>query len=203
MSIFDANGNKKLECPLPFQLRRNFWPALSVSMAKTKHRKIAILDRNIEMVYIGNVCVELNAYEVEKSFHVEDHVEKIRFSNFNGIKMIALGWRTIYIYTENGELEREIEIPREFGNGQSLAIHHITQRILITTLLYEKSFATMFRYLSLLQFSESGELLDSLCLSSCDWLSDYGNLTSHFNDSVVLVGERKAAYLELQQNHSK
>ena len=102
-------------------------------MAINKQRKIAILDGQNKMVYIGNVCVELNAYEVEKSFHVKDFVEKIRFSYFNGIKIIVLGCRAIYIYTENGELEREIKIPEEYGGGQSLAINHVTQRILIKT----------------------------------------------------------------------
>ena len=65
--IFDANGNKKLECPLPFV--QKVWPI--VSMAINKQRKIAVVDGQNETVYIGNVCVEVNAYEVEKSFHVK------------------------------------------------------------------------------------------------------------------------------------
>ena len=40
--IFDANGNKKLECPLPF-VQKTILP--TVSMAINKQRKIAILDR--------------------------------------------------------------------------------------------------------------------------------------------------------------
>ena len=189
--IFDANGNKKLECPLPFVQKD--WP--EVSMAINKQRKIAVVDGENKTVYIGNVCVELNAYKVEKSFHVKDLVEKIRFSYCNAVKIIVLGWRAIYIYTENGELEREIEIPEEYGRGQSLAINHVTQRILITTLLFENCNP---KYFSLLQFSESGELLNSLCLGSDlsnNWLFN-AVLTSHPSGSVVFVGKRQAAYLQ-------
>ena len=39
--IFDANGNTKLECPLPFVQKD--WPPF-VSMAINKQRKIAVLD---------------------------------------------------------------------------------------------------------------------------------------------------------------
>ena len=187
--ITDANGNKKHECPLPF-VQKTILPTVSMAI---KERKIAILDRENKMVYIGNVCVELNArYEVEKSLHVKDFVKKIRFSYFKGIKIIVLGLKTIYIYTENGELEREIAISEEYGPGQSLAINHVTQRILIKTGRSKK----WPKYFSLLQFSESGELLESLCLGSLqshNWLHN-AVLTSHVNGSVVLVGYRQAAY---------
>ena len=188
--IFDANGNTKLECPLPFVQKD--WAR--VSMAINKQRKITILDGENKIVYIGNVCVEVNAYEVEKSFHVKELVHKIRFSYCNGVKIIVLGSRAIYIYTENGELEREIEIPEEYGTGQSLAINHVTQRILLIT---TRGSEISPEHNSLLQFSESGELLDSLYLCytfSNYWLSGAA-LTSHLNGSVVLVGKKRAVYL--------
>ena len=56
--------------------------------------------------------------KLRKAFTSKTVSDKIRFSYFNGVKIIVLGWITIYIYTENGELEREIEIPEEYGHGR-------------------------------------------------------------------------------------
>ena len=176
---FHASENKKLECPLDF-VQKRCWP--EVSMTVKNKRKIAISDYENKMVYIGNVCgVELNPYVEETRLHVKD-VRKIRFSYFNGLKIIVLGLRAIYIYAEN-EIEREIEIPSTLS--QSLAINHVTHRIITKT-----------RF-SLLEFSESGELRKSLGLGyAYPWMCD-AVLTSHLNGPVVLVGYKQAAYIEV------
>ncbi len=62
--IFDKNGNKKLESPLPF-LQGSLQ---AVRMAINKDGKIAILKWETKVLYIGNVCIEQNSFKVDKSF---------------------------------------------------------------------------------------------------------------------------------------
>ena len=182
--IFDENGNKKLECPLLFHQRR----LKEVCMAINKDGKIAILNCGENILCIGDVCVEQNSFKVNKCFSLrESCIRAVRFSSFDGT-IIAASWETVYIYTENGTLQRKIEKPTEYGSIESVAINHITKRILVIT--YQSS------YCSLLSFSETGELQDSLCLWSSDWIR-YAVLKSHPNDPVALVSETRATLLQL------
>ncbi|CAB4031261.1 Hypothetical predicted protein [Paramuricea clavata] len=193
LSIFDENGNKKLECPLPFHQGS----LAGGCMAINKDGKIAILNCEGKILYIGNICMELNSFEIDKSFSLEELYVRgylshasitIRFSNFNGTKIIAANRYTVYIYTEDGQIQRKIKIPEEHGCIESVAINHVTQRILVQTCQQPGR--------SLLSFSDTGELIDSLCLGSSEWIR-YAALTSHPKGPVVLVGLRKAALLQL------
>ena len=195
LAIFDENGNKKLECPLPLH-QSNLDEALC--MAIKKDGKIAILNycggRNI--LYIGNVCVELNSFKIDKrlsliELNIQDVLPhaSIRFSDFNGTKLIAADDDTVCIYTEDGHLQRKIKIPKEHQFIQSVAINHVTKRILVETYQSPRR--------SLLSFSETGELIDSLCLGSSEWIRRQTALISHPNGPVALVGFTKAALFEL------
>jgi hypothetical protein len=182
--ILDENGNKKLECPLPF-LQNS---AKGVSMAINKNGKIVILNCEQKLLYIGNVCVELNSFKVDKSFSLgKSSYYSVRFSSFDGT-IIVESVSTVYIYTEDGELQRKIETPTGYGYIGSVAINHVTKRILVKT--------NQFSDCSLLSFSETGELQDSLCLGSSDWIR-YAKLKSHPNGPVALVGETRATLLQL------
>ena len=191
--IFDENGNKKLECPLPF-LQNS---AKRVRMAINKDGKIAILDLDPELLYhsennilyIGNVCVELISFKVDKSFSLEKSLYySVRFASFDGT-IIVEGVFTVYIYTENGELQRKIETPTRYGYiNQSVAINHITKHILVKTIQPSGC--------SLLSFSETGELQDSLCLGTSEWIQN-AELKSHPNGPVALVGQTRATLLQL------
>ena len=184
--IFDENGNKKLECPLPFHQRL----LKGVRMAIKKDGKIAILNREENILYIGDVCVEQNSFKVDKSFFLRELsiCNHVRFSRFDGT-IIAASWETVYIYTENGKLQRKIEKPTGYGFIDSVAINHATKRILVKT---NQSSAC-----SLLCFSGTGELQDSLCLGSSEWIR-YAQLKSHPNDPVALaIGATVATLLQL------
>ena len=170
--IFDENGNKKLECPLPFLQTSSFIG--SVPIAINKDGKI------------GNVCVELNSFKVDKSFSFTDSYA-VRFSSFDGT-IIGEGMYAVYIYTENGELQRKIETPTGYGYMHSVAINHVTKHILVKT---DQS-----PDWSLLSFSETGELQDSLCLGYRAWIQD-AELKSHPNGPVALVSETGATLLQL------
>ena len=191
LSVFDENGNKKLECPLPFHQSTTG----TVCMAVNKNGKIAILNCKGEILYIGNICVELNSFRVDKSLSVKElnvgyslHVS-IRFSDFNGTKIIVANYDTVYIYTEDGQVQRKIKIPKEHGFIeiiQSVAINHVAKRILVKT-----------SQPSLLSFSETGELIDSLCLGwSRKWISQ-ALLKSHPNGPIALVSNTRAVLLQL------
>ena len=193
LSIFDENGNKKLECPLTFHQGS----LAEGCMAINKDGKIAILNCEGKILYIGNICMELNSFEIDKSFSLEElyirgylsHASiTIRFSNFNGTKIIAANRYTVYIYTEDGQIQCKIKIPEEHGCIESVAINHVTKRILVQTCQQPGC--------SLLSFSDTGELIDSLCLGSSEWIR-YAALTSHPKGPVALVGLRKAALLQL------
>ncbi len=100
--------------------------------------------------------------------------------------MIVSDWHTVYIYTENGQLQRKIKIPKEHGSEIfSVAINHVTKRILVKMCKG-----------SLLSFSETGELIYSLSLESRKW-THYTELTSHPNGPVALVGKTGALFLQM------
>ena len=182
--IFDKNGNKKLESPLPFHQNS----VQTVRMAINKDGKIAILHCKVNILYIGDVCVELNSFKVDKSFSLgESPIYAVRFSSFDGT-IIAAGEETVYIYTENGELQRKIKKPTGYGYIDSVVINHATKHILVKTKQTSDC--------SLLSFSETGELQDSLCLGTSEWIQ-YAVLKSHPNGPVALVGNTGAALLQL------
>jgi hypothetical protein len=189
LSVFDENGNKKLECPIPFHQSS----AAKVGMALNKNGKIAILNCEGKILYIGNICVELNSFRVDKSLSLMElnfwrytsHVS-IRFSDFNGTKIIAADDDTVYIYTEDGQVQRKIKIPNQHQFIESVAINHVTKRILVKT-----------SRPSLLSFSETGELIDNLCLEwSRKWIRS-AQLKSHPNGPIALVSDTRAALLQL------
>ena len=187
--ILDENGNKKLESPLPF-LQRSC--SRAVSMAINKDGRIAILDCEEKTLYIGNACVKLNSSQVEKicSLHsFSSLVPVICFSDFDETKVIAADKYTgVYIYTENGQLERNIKIPDGHEFIHSVGINHVTKRIIVKTLHASQC--------SLLSFSATGKLIDSLCLGSGKWMES-AKLSSHPNGPVALVGETAAALIQL------
>ena len=185
--IFDEKGNKNLESPLPF-LQTSILYIKGVSMAINKDGKIAILNCEPKLLYIGNVCVELISFKVDKSFSLgESSYFSVRFSSFDGT-IIVDSASTVYIYTEDGELQRKIEQPTRYGYINSVAINHVTKHILVKT--------NQSSDCSLLSFSETGELQDSLCLGSSEWIP-YAELKSHPNGPVALVGETRATLLQL------
>ena len=185
--IFDKNGNKKLESPLPFH--QTSLKGVCI-MAINKEGKIAILNQQRNILYIGDVCVELNSFKVDKSFSLslrESYFCAVRFSSFDGT-IIAAGRETVYIYTEDGELQRKIKKPTGYGDIDSVAINHVTKHILLKTNDSSRC--------SLLSFSESGELQYSLCLGTSEWIG-YAVLKSHPNGPVALVGKTGATLLQL------
>ncbi len=158
-------------------------------MAVNKDGKIAILNCETKVLYVGNVCIEQNSFKVDKSFSlnelsIQEYFSNVRFSDCNETKVIAADKYTVYIYTENGQLQRKIKIPKEHGSGIcSVATNHVTKRILVK--MYKGS---------LLSFSETGELIDSLNLESSEWSHD-ACLISHPNGPVALVGRTGAVFL--------
>ncbi len=195
--IFDENGNKKLESPLPFQQNSR---RPKVRMAINKDGKIAILDCQEKILYIGNVCGEMNSFKVDRTFcvfglYIQGLISYVNvwFSDFNGTKVIVADNYTVYIYTENGQLQCEIKITEEHGFIDSVAINHVTKRILVKT--YQPPGRR-----SLLRFSNTGELIGSLYLGSSRWICLAG-LMSHPNGPVALVCKNEAFLLEHRWNH--
>ena len=186
LHIFDKNGNKKLNSALPFHQNSI---VQTVCIAINKDGKIAISNRAENILYIGDVCVELNSFKVDKSFSVrESYICAVRFSSFDGT-IIAADLYNVYIYTEDGELQRKIKKPTGYGYIDSVAINHVTKRILVKTVQPSGC--------SLLSFSETGELQDSLCLGTTSAWIRYAHLKSHPNGPVALVGKTVATLLQL------
>ena len=185
--LFDANGERKLESALPFHQS-----ALSedVYMSISKDGLIAIVDCTKKILYLGSIV--LNLFKVDKSCHLKeltvDECMDVRFSDINETKLIVADKRCLFFYTREGEFERKIKIPEGHGPIWSVAINHITQRILVKTY--------GFTPYSLFIFSEDGELVSSLCLGCCEWICR-AELASHPSGAIALVGEKGATFLQL------
>ena len=186
--IFEENGNKKFEAPLSFHQSSYE----GVSMIIKKDGKISIFNCETKALYIGKVCIELNSFEVERSLSLTEvgmgFLPCLRFADFNGAKIIAADLFHFYIYTEMGGLQLKIRIPEKHEFIDSFAINHMMKRILVKT---RDSSGRV-----LLSFSETGELISSLCLGSNKWIV-FAKLTSHVNGLVALVGGKGAALLKL------
>ena len=189
--IFDENGNKKCDPSLPFLPRFRD----RIYMGLSKDGKIAILHSVEKTLYIGKPSLEQNLFEVEK-FRFLSQLEmenllymKIMFIDFNSTQIVAGDWLNIYIYTDNGKLERKIKATREQGFIQSFTMNQVMKRIVVKV----KNFSTS--DYNLLSFSETGELMDSSNLGSSEWIKT-AQLISHPNGPVALVGETGAALLQ-------
>ncbi|XP_028406532.1 uncharacterized protein LOC114529008 [Dendronephthya gigantea] len=209
LMIFDENGEKKLESLLPFEntvinkyrqfklmaeyngqmfrgLRVDIFGYV-VPIAVNNDKMIAVFDREKQILHVGTSC-KTNSFEVHNSFHLKelsDRVNMIRFLDNNGTKIIAAGYLKdcFYIYTENGELERKVMIPKKYGYIYSVAINYITKRILVIT--------NGGRYLC--SFSETGELKDDVEL---EFLS-FVKIISNLHGAVALVWEQRVTFLQL------
>ena len=192
--IFDENGNKKLESLLPFDQNYN----RGVRMTINKDGKIAILDCMEKTLHIGKVCFKQNLLKFEKFFspnqlEIDDVLPfKVMFADFNTAKIIAADQFRFYIYAENGQIQHKCKINAQEENGlvESIAINHVMKRILVRRNNYSSGSS------SLLSFSETGELIDSLYLGSSEWIKN-AVLISHPNGPVALVGETGVALLQL------
>lgn len=187
--------NKKLEYPLPFQLKSS----TGVCIAINKDGKIAILDSENSMLCFANVSIDMNSFKVEKIISLrqpwlegDPSSIKIVPSYFNGTKVmdafILYDENTVYIVTESGDLQRKITIPKEHAGVESIVINHTRQRILVQTRTQS--------YYSLLSFSENGQLMDNLLLASRE-LNPIACLVSHPNGPVALVNRKGAVLLQL------
>ena len=188
--IFDKNGNKKLESLLPFHIRSDY--SSKVIMAINKDGRIAILNLEKNTLYIGNACVKLNSFQVEKKFSLNEVLNNfsVVLASFDGTKVVAAANKysgsRVYIYTENGQLQSKIKIPEGHRFIESVAINHATKRILVKTLVP----------ISLLSVSSTGELINSFSLGLSEWTRE-ARLTSHPNGPVALVGETGASLIQL------
>jgi hypothetical protein len=191
--MFDANGNKKLESPLPF-LQHICLKA--VYMTINKDRDIAILDCEKKILYIERAQAELNSFIVSNRFYVtelfttESTWLNLRFS-LNGKNLIAADERTVYIFAKNGKLEQNIKIFEDEGDEfiYSVAINHITKCIMI------KTWSLTLGY-RLLSFCETGKQINSLFLGPNKWI-EYAKLISHPNGPAALVNDTGACIMKM------
>ena len=188
--VFDKNGNKTLESPLHFHQNSS----QGMHIAINRDGRIGIFNCEKKTLCVGNIHTQPKVFVLEKCFslseiYIENYLSysNVRFLESNGLKIIAADKSGVYIYNEDGQLQRKIKILEGHGRIQSVAINHTTKRILVKTCLSGRN---------LLSFSESGELLDNLYLGSREWIK-HAEIISHPNGPVALVGKRGAALLQL------
>ncbi|CAB4031520.1 Deleted in malignant brain tumors 1 [Paramuricea clavata] len=191
--MFDGNGNKKLESPLPFLQHICLKAAY---MTINKDGDIAILDCEKKILYIGRAQIELNSFIVSNRFYVtelfttESTWLNLRFS-LNGKNLIAADERTVYIFAKNGKLQQNIKIFEDKGDEfiYSVAINHITKCIMI------KTWSLTLGY-RLLSFFETGKQINSLYLGPNKWI-EYAKLISHPNGPAALVNDTGACIMKM------
>ena len=187
--IFDENGNKKLESPLPFHQSDYH----GVCMAINKDGKMAILDCQGKTLY-EKIGLEQNLFQAKKRLSfIPEELKFLSFvikksADFNSTKIIAAHRHRLYIYTEDGRLERNIIAYR--GLNKSLTINQVTKCILVAIENFISGSC------SLLSYSETGELIESLNLGSSGWMTE-AELISHPNGSVALVGKTGVTFFQL------
>ena len=189
LHIFDENGKSKCSSPLHF-LQSCF---SVVRMAISNDGKIAILNCKKKLLNIMYVRFELNSFEVDKELSLEkskkEHFVSLKFqSGFNETRIIVAYSRTIYIYEENGRRKKKIEMDKAM-EILSFALDYIRKRFLVKT--YHSSGCSVLRFAS-----STGELIDSLCFGSSEWIID-ANLICHPNGPVALVRKTGATLLQL------
>lgn len=189
--VFDKKGNKTLESPLHFHQNSS----QGMHMAINKDGRIGILNCEKRTLGVGSIYSQPNVFILEKclslsELSIENYLSysNVRFLESNGLKIIAADKSSVYIYNEDGQLQRKIKILEVQGRIDSVAINHVTKRILVKTNLPSGR--------NLLSFSENGELLDNLYLGSREWIK-HAEITSHPGGPVALVGKRGAALLQL------
>jgi hypothetical protein len=165
-------------------------------MAINNDGRIAILDYMEKTLHIGKVCLEQNLFKLEKSLspnqlNADPSSVKVMFVDSKATKIIGADRLCLYIYAEDGRMLCKINAHEEYGFIESVAINHVMKRVLVKIINSSSDH-------SLLSFSETGELIDSLYLGSIEWIRDT-KLTSHPNGLVALVGEGGAALLQKNQ----
>ena len=160
-------------------------------MVLNKDGKMAILDCRGKILYEK---IEQNLFQAEKRLSfIPEEIEFLsfvmkNFADINSTKIIAANRYNLYIYTDNGRLERKIIA--DGGLNQSVTINQVTKCILVAI---EKFISGS---TSLLSYSGTGELIDSLNLGFSGWMTD-AELISHPNGSVALVGKTGATFFQL------
>jgi hypothetical protein len=111
------------------------------------------------------------------------------FTDCNETKVIVGDMFSFYIYNEDGQKLRKINIYEEHGHISSVTINHVLKHIVVKKKNYSSGH-------SLMNFSKTGELIGSLYLGSSEWIES-AYLTSHPNGAVTLVGTKGAALLRM------
>ena len=176
--VFDKNGNKMLEFLTPFH-QNNLQCS---SIAINKEGKIAIFDSERKMLHIGNLNTKFN-----ESIHLNEISGRFVDIQYLDTKLIVVSnpKDTVYVYTDDGQLEHKFKIPERSSHVHSVAINYVTKRILVKM-----------RDMELFTFSETGELLCNLYLGTSEWIRN-AMLASHPNGSIALVCFTEAAFLQL------
>ena len=185
--VFDENGSRKFASRLHFLHSR----LPLVRMAISNDGKIAILNCKKKLLHIGYVRFELNSFEVDKKLSLKklEHPVSLKFQSvFNETKVIVTDSHTIHIYADNGRRQQKIKMDRAM-NIRSFALDYIKERFLVKT--YHSSGCSVLRFAS-----STGELIDSLCFGSSEWIID-ANLICHPNGPVALVRKTGATLLQL------
>ena len=189
--IFDENGNKKLEFPLPFRLSFIH----EILMTVNKDGKIYFTFQFGERtLHIGKVCLEKNLVNFEKPFPLIDlpvpllGYKKIMFADFSTANIVVADILWFYICTDYGKFKRKSGLI--FGLD-SVAINHAMKCILVKV---NKSNTT--RCTKLQSYSDTGKLMNSLNLGFKEWIED-AKLISHPKGPVALVGSTGATLLQL------
>jgi hypothetical protein len=126
---------------------------------------------------------------IARSFHVLG--DMLCLSNDDQI--ITAQYRTVYVYTEDGQLAEHFEIPEEYEYIESIAFHHVNEEIILETLTYKNS---LVRYY-LLFYSAVGKLKNSVFCGYEGWVRNM-RITSHPKGPVALIDPSQGAnYLAL------
>jgi hypothetical protein len=180
LMVFSALGDLCHQCTLNCRGGRFGYFCAAV----TKGKMIVIVNELESFAYVFD-----STGTIARSFHVLG--DMLCLSNDDQI--ITAQYRTVYVYTEDGQLAEHFEIPEEYEYIESIAFHHVNEEIILETLTYKNS---LVRYY-LLFYSAVGKLKNSVFCGYEGWVRNM-RITSHPKGPVALIDPSQGAnYLAL------
>ena len=180
--VYDAKGNMKHQSPL--NCFDEVFGSSKCTIAITKDKKIIARGNHEEQIHVCD-----SSGDLQYSFPTKDRdVNLLSISDENEIIVARRLSKFIYIYTEEGNGKRKLEVPNDHY-VLGVAFNHVTKEVIVLTDYHGDG-----SYIS--NYSTTGDQLKIVPITF-EWRDAYYlNLTSHPSGPVALVNKEAIFYIQ-------